>query len=67
MKIKLNIEGMKCEGCMNRIQQVLNNIKGIENSHLSLKDATLSLELKQEKIVDEIIEKISELGFTVTK
>ena len=30
-KIELNIKGIKCEGCVNRIKNVLSSIKGIDS------------------------------------
>lgn len=65
MKLNLHIEGMQCEGCVNRIKNVLLNIKGITSYKLSLEDKTLLLEVKKEKTVKEIIEKINHLGFKV--
>lgn len=65
MKINLHIEGIQCEGCINRIKNVLLNIKGITSYKLSLEDKTLLLEVKKEKTVKEVIEKINYLGFKV--
>lgn len=65
--IELNIEGMKCEGCVNRIKNALSTIKGIDSFDLSLEDKKLTLSLKKEKIIDEVIKKIETLGFGITK
>ena len=65
--IELNIEGMKCEGCANRIKNALSTIKGIDSFDLSLEDKKLTLSLKKEKIIDEVIKKIETLGFGITK
>ncbi len=65
--IELNIEGMKCEGCVNRIKNALSIIKGIDSFDLSLEDKKLTLSLKKEKIIDEVIKKIETLGFGITK
>jgi len=65
--IELNIDGMKCEGCVNRIKNVLSTIKGIDYFDLSLKDKKLTLSLKKEKTLDEIIKKIEILGFEIFK
>ena len=51
--IELNIEGMKCEGCVNRIKNVLSTIKGIETCQLSLEDKKLVLTIKKEKTIEE--------------
>ncbi len=65
--IELNIEGMKCEGCVNRIKNALSTIKGIDSFDLSLKDKKLTLSLKKEKTIDKVIKKIETLGFDIIK
>lgn len=65
--IEFNIEGMKCEGCVNRIKNVLAEMKGIESYEVSLETKKLSLSVKKEKIIDEVIRKIQNLGFEISK
>lgn len=65
--IELNIEGMKCEGCVNRIKNVLSTMKGIDSYELSLEDKKLTLSVKKEKTIDEVIKKIEALDFHVSK
>ncbi len=65
--IELNIEGMKCEGCVNRIKNVLSTMKGIDSFDVSLEDKKLTLSVKKEKTVDEVIKKIEALGFSISK
>ncbi|MCI8498092.1 MAG: heavy-metal-associated domain-containing protein [Bacilli bacterium] len=65
--VELNIEGMKCEGCVNRIKNALSTIKGINSFDLSLEDKKLTLSLKKEKTVDEVMKKIETLGFEISK
>ena len=65
--VELNIEGMKCEGCVNRIKNALSTIKGINSFDLSLEDKKLILSLKKEKTVDEVMKKIETLGFEISK
>ncbi len=67
MKQKLNIKGMKCEGCANRIKMMLSKEKGIIFYDLSLDDKSLLIEVKKEKTLEEIIKKIEVLGFEVFK
>ena len=47
MEYKLTINGMKCEGCVNRINNVLNTIKGIESFNVSLETKTLTIKVKK--------------------
>ncbi len=65
MKTELEIDGLKCEGCINRIKNVLSEIKGITSYQISLEDKTLRIEAKKEKVLKEVIEKINNLGFIV--
>lgn len=65
--IELTIEGMKCEGCVNRIKNVLSTIKGIDSFDLSLEDKKLTLSVKKDKTIDEVIKKIEALGFGISK
>ena len=65
--IELKIEGMKCEGCVNRIKNALSTIKGIGSFDVSLEDKKVVLSVKKEKIVDEVIKKIEVLGFSISK
>ena len=66
-KFELNIKGIKCEGCVNRIKNVLSSIKGIDSFTISIEDKKLLLSVKNEKIINEIIKKIEALGFSVSK
>ena len=65
MEYKLTINGMKCEGCVNRINNVLSTIKGVESFNVSLETKTLTIKVKKEKTLDEAIAKIENLGFEV--
>lgn len=67
MEYKLTINGMKCEGCVNRINNVLSSIKGVETFSVSLETKILTINLKKEKTLDEVIAKIENLGFEVEK
>ena len=67
MEYKLTINGMKCEGCVNRINNVLSSIKGVETFSVSLETKILTINLKKEKTLDEVIAKIDNLGFEVEK
>ena len=66
-KFELNIKGIKCEGCVNRIKNVLSSIKGIDSFTISIEDKKLLLSVKNEKVINEIIRKIEALGFSVSK
>ena len=64
-KIKLQIEGIKCEGCIQRIDKTLKNIKGINSYTISLENKHITIEVQEESLLNEIIEKIESLNFIV--
>ena len=55
---KMIIEGIKCEGCINRIKKVLENIKTSEEDFYVLKNL-MGEELKGPFQKDEIISKVN--------
>ena len=65
MKYELEITGIKCEGCINRIKNVVSSIKGIINYDINLDNKILSITVKKERVLDEVIKKIEKLGFEV--
>ena len=65
MEKKLNIEGMKCEGCVNRIKNALSTVKGIDSFTISLEKKELILNVKKESTIQKAIAKIEDLGFTL--
>ena len=67
MEYKLTINDMKCEGCVNRINNVLSTIKGVESFNASLETKALTIKVKKEKILNEVITKIENLGFKVER
>lgn len=67
MKIEFIVNGMKCDGCVNRIKNVLSSIKGIKSYDISLEDKKLVVEVKKEKVINEIIKRVEDLGFTLEK
>lgn len=65
--VEMKIEGMKCEGCVNRIKNALSKVKGIQNCDISLENKTIKLDIKNDKVLQEVITKIENLDFTVSK
>lgn len=59
------IEGMKCEGCANRIKNALSTISSVKSCSVSSEDKKADLVLTTD-IDDSVFqEKIEDLGFTV--
>ena len=65
MKYELTINGIKCEGCINRIKNVVSSIKGVTSYDITLDTKVLTITVKKESVLDEVIKKITDLGFEV--
>ena len=65
MKTTIKLQGMHCEGCVKRIENVLVKIKGINNFKVNLEEQTILLEVKNEKKIEEIKAKIETIGFKI--
>jgi len=65
VKYTLEVEGMKCEGCVERIKNILESEKGIYSSDVSLENKKIELLLKKGTDITKIIQKIEALDFEV--
>jgi len=63
-EIILNVKGMMCEGCENRIKNALSNIEGIKNIVANHKEGTVTITAVNIDI-DKVKEKIEDIGFEV--
>lgn len=64
--VKLNVEGMHCEGCSKRLENVLNELEGVESANVSLEEKTAEVNYNEEEIkLEEIKEAIIDAGFEV--
>lgn len=64
-EIIINVEGMSCNGCENRIQNAVKTIEGVENVIANHTNGTVTVTLNKEVDVDVIKEKIEDIGFEV--
>lgn len=66
-EIFLNVKGMMCEGCENRVKNVVKNIEGVSEVTANHKTGEVKVVLNKdvEKIV--IIEAIDDIGYEVVK
>lgn len=63
-KINLDIEGMTCAACSNRIEKVIRKMEGIENITVNLAMNTATIVYKDGLItIETILEKITKLGY----
>ena len=63
-EVKLNIEGMHCNGCSTRLEKVLNNIDGVESANVSLESKTTEIKYDEESVsIEELKQAITDAGF----
>ncbi|KKS13143.1 hypothetical protein A2617_01480 [Candidatus Daviesbacteria bacterium RIFOXYD1_FULL_41_10] len=64
-KIKLKIEGMHCTSCALSIDMDLEDLEGVKSANTSYAKQETEVEYDKEKIeLEQILDKIKELGFT---
>lgn len=62
--VELDISGMTCAACSNRIEKVLNKADGVENATVNLANETGTIEYRPGALsVDDMIAKIKKLGY----
>ena len=62
-EINLKVKGMHCEGCENRIKNSLSTIEGVDEVIANHIDGTVLIKTNKEVDLDEIKERIEDLGF----
>ncbi len=63
-KIILGIEGMHCDGCVNRLTKVLKGLDGVEDAKVSLQNKNAEIEYDDDKLeLDDIEQAVSDAGF----
>ena len=54
-ELSLKIKGMHCTGCSTRLEKVLNNQDGVENTKVSFEEAKAEIKFDESKIsLDQI-------------
>lgn len=66
-EITLKVEGMTCEGCERRIQNVLMDIDGVENAKASHVDKNVKITLNKDIDINTLKEAIEDLDFEVVE
>lgn len=66
-EITLKVEGMTCEGCERRIQNVLMDIDGVANVKASHTDKNVKITLNKDVDINTIKEAIEDLDFKVVE
>ena len=61
----LNVKGMVCGGCENRVQNAVKNINGVKEVVASHVDGTVKIVAKDDSVLEQAKEKIQDLDFEV--
>ena len=64
-QINLKVNGMVCNGCENRVKNVLKNIEGVSEVTASYKSGVVTVTLDEEITEDLIQETIENLGYEI--
>ena len=64
-EIIINVKGMMCGGCENRVKNALSDLDGIENIEASYTDGTVKVISNGEINIDNIKQIIEDLGFEI--
>ena len=64
-EIVLNVKGMHCTGCENRIKNVLSEIDRVKDVQADHTTGIVKIETDAKVDIDEVKERIDDLGFEV--
>ncbi|RAX55152.1 hypothetical protein CCY99_00180 [Helicobacter sp. 16-1353] len=65
MKELLNIEGMTCNHCVEKIKKFVGECEGVQNININLENKTLEVEFIEPTTIENIILAIEDSGFEV--
>ena len=63
----INVKGMVCNGCENRVKNALKNINGVENVVANHNTGKVTVTSNDDVLESVIKEKIEDIGFEVVK
>jgi len=64
-EVSLKVNGMMCEGCENRVQNVLNDIEGIEKAKADHNEGIVKITLNEDVPIETIKNAIEDIGYEV--
>lgn len=66
LDVHLRVPGMKCEGCTQRVTNVLGRLEGVRSADVSLDGKTAEVEIADDAVaVDELTAAVEKAGYTV--
>lgn len=66
-EIILNVNGMVCGGCENRIKNVIKNIDGVQNVMANHNTGKVTITLNKDVKKEILIEAIEDIGFEIVR
>lgn len=63
----INVKGMVCGGCENRVKNAIKNIEGVENVTADHNTGKVTVTSNDEVLESVMREKIEDIGFEVVK
>ena len=66
-EIILNVNGMSCSGCENRVQNVIKNIDGIQDAIADHNTGKVKITLNKDVSIDTLTDAIEDIGYEVIK
>ena len=66
-EITLNVKGMVCGGCENRVKNAVGAIEGVKNVDANFNTGIVKIEACEDVKLEEIEETINDIGFEVIK
>lgn len=63
----INVKGMVCNGCENRVKNAIKNINGVENVVADHNTGKVTVTSNDDVLESVIKEKIEDIGFEVVK
>ncbi len=64
-EIIIKVKGMVCNGCENRVQNVVSQIEGVEKAVANYKEGTVTITSSTEIDQELIKERIEDIGFEI--
>ena len=65
MKKILNVDGMSCNHCVEKIQRFVGECEGVEILNIDIDNKILEIEIDDEKRLVSVIEAVEDAGFVV--
>lgn len=63
----LNVKGMVCGGCENRVKNALNQIEGVKNVEADFKTGIVKVNADEKVSKEEMEETVTDIGFEIEK